>query len=96
MKPFLSVLAALFFLVIGPVHADPKADCESKALSKDGKPLAGAAKNANVKKCMKEADTAASNKAKEACESKAVDKNGKPLAGAAKASNIKKCVAETK
>jgi hypothetical protein len=31
--------------------------CESKALSKDGKPLAGAAKAASIKKCEK--DTAA-------------------------------------
>lgn len=30
-------------------------DCESKAVSKDGKPLAGAAKTASIKKCMGEA-----------------------------------------
>jgi hypothetical protein len=28
------------------------ADCEAKAVSKDGKPLAGAAKAASMKKCM--------------------------------------------
>lgn len=62
--------------------------CEDKAVSKDGKPLAGAAKAASIKKCEKEsaAPTAAS-----ACESKAVSKDGKPLAGAAKAASIKKC-----
>ena len=54
--------------------------CESKAVSKDGKPLAGAAKTSFMKKCM--ADS---------CEPKAVDKNGKPLAGAAKTSFMTKC-----
>jgi hypothetical protein len=54
--------------------------CESKAVSKDGKPLAGAAKNSSIKKCKEEA-----------CESKAVSKDGKPLAGAAKNSFMAKC-----
>jgi len=31
------------------------ADCEAKAVSKDGKPLAGAAKAASIKKCEKDA-----------------------------------------
>jgi hypothetical protein len=56
------------------------ATCETKAVSKDGKPLAGAAKTAFLKKCKQDA-----------CEPKAVDKNGKPLAGAAKTSFMKKC-----
>ena len=30
-------------------------DCEAKAVSKDGKPLAGAAKAASIKKCEKDA-----------------------------------------
>ena len=50
--------------------------CATKAMSKDGKPLAGAAKTSAVKKC---------------CEEAAVSKDGKPLAGAAKASFVKKC-----
>jgi hypothetical protein len=54
--------------------------CETKALSKEGKPLAGAAKTAFVKKCK--ADT---------CESKAMGKDGKPLSGAAKSSFMAKC-----
>lgn len=57
-------------------------DCESRAVSKDGKPLTGAAKASFIKKCQKEA----------ACEAKAVSKDGKPLAGAAKASSLKKCM----
>jgi hypothetical protein len=54
--------------------------CETKAVGKDGKPLAGAAKTSFMKKCM--ADT---------CATKAVGSDGKPLAGAAKTSFMKKC-----
>jgi hypothetical protein len=65
-------------------------ECETKAVSKDGKPLAGAAKAAFIKKCEAES-TAPANKE---CEAKAVSKDGKPLAGAAKAAFMKKCEAE--
>ena len=54
--------------------------CKSKAIGKDGKPLAGAALNSFMAKCTKDA-----------CEPNAIDKNGKPLAGAAKSSFMKKC-----
>lgn len=54
--------------------------CESKAIGKDGKPLAGAAKTSFLKKCKEEA-----------CAPKAVSADGKPLAGAAKDSFMKKC-----
>jgi hypothetical protein len=54
--------------------------CESKAVGKDGKPLAGAAKTSFMKKCMADA-----------CAVKAVGSDGKPLAGAAKTSFMKKC-----
>jgi CRISPR/Cas system endoribonuclease Cas6 (RAMP superfamily) len=50
--------------------------CETKAVSKDGKPLAGAAKTSSIKKC---------------CEDSAVSKDGKPLSGAAKTSFVTKC-----
>ena len=63
------------------------AACEAKAVDKNGKPLAGAAKASFMKKCEAESGG-------ESCEAKAVDKNGKPLAGAAKASSIKKCEAD--
>ena len=49
-------------------------------MSKDGKPLSGAAKNAFLQKCKKDA-----------CEPKAVGSDGKPLNGAAKNSFMKKC-----
>ena len=70
-------------------HAYAAGECEAKAVGKDGKPLAGAAKTSFMKKCEKEAGTAA-------CEAKAVDKNGKALAGAAKSSSVKKCMADSK
>ena len=38
-----------------PPATSAKADCEAKAVSKDGKPLAGAAKTAFMKKCEKDA-----------------------------------------
>ena len=55
--------------------------CATKAVSKDGKPLAGAAKTSFVKKC---------------CEDSAVSKDGKPLSGAAKTSFVTKCEKEAK
>ena len=83
-------ICALFLLSHAPVHASPADDCEAKALSKEGKPLAGAAKSSFMKKCEREVA------AQTMCESKAVSKDGKPLSGAAKASSIKKCLAEAK
>lgn len=68
--------------------ASPATDCAAKALSKDGKPLSGAAKASSIKKC--EADTVTAS----GCAAKAVDKNGKSLGGAAKNSFMKKCVAD--
>ena len=52
------------------------AACASKAVGKDGRPLAGAAKTSFMNKC---------------CEDSAVSKDGKPLSGAAKTSFVKKC-----
>jgi hypothetical protein len=54
--------------------------CESKAVGKDGKALAGAAKTSFMKKCMVDS-----------CATKAVGSDGKPLSGAAKTSFMKKC-----
>jgi hypothetical protein len=54
--------------------------CETKAVGKDGKPLAGAAKTSFMRKCM--ADS---------CANKAVSAEGKPLSGAAKTSFIRRC-----
>ncbi|NVO05020.1 MAG: hypothetical protein HXX19_03260 [Rhodoferax sp.] len=65
-------------------------DCEAKAVSKDGKPLAGAAKASSIKKCE------LATKAPSGCADKAIDKNGKALAGAAKNSFMKKCEADAK
>ena len=57
--------------------------CETKAISKDGKPLHGAAKMSFLKKCKTDA-----------CAGKALSSDGKPLSGAAKASFLKKCWSE--
>lgn len=58
--------------------------CETKAVSKDGKALTGAAKTSFVTKCK--TDT---------CTPKAVSKEGKALAGAAKDAFMKKCLSES-
>ena len=72
------ILAALITsFAVGSAMAQ---SCESKAMSKEGKPLAGAAKTSFLKKCKMDA-----------CEGKAVGKDGKPLAGAAKNSFMTKC-----
>lgn len=76
----IAVLASAF--AIGSALA--QGTCESKAVGKDGKPLAGAAKTAFLKKCKQDA-----------CAPKAVGKDGKPLAGAARNSFIKKCEEES-
>ena len=78
---FIATLLSVF--AIGSAMAQ-EASCESKAVGKDGKPLAGAAKTSFIKKCKTEA-----------CEPKAVGSDGKKLTGAAKASFMKKCQAGT-
>jgi hypothetical protein len=77
MKQF-ALAALLSFLALGSALADDT--CQSKAVSKDGKPLAGAALSSFLKKCKADA-----------CEPKAVSADGKPLSGAAKNSFLKKC-----
>jgi hypothetical protein len=95
MIKFIAVaLASLLFT--GVAHAQAPAAggiCEAKAVGKNGKPLAGAAKTSFMKRCNADAATAS---ATTSCQAKAVDKNGKNLAGAAKNSFMKKCVADTK
>ena len=73
---FLAAIVATF--AAGSAFAEDT--CESKAVGKDGKALAGAAKTSFLKKCKQEA-----------CTPKAVSADGKPLAGAAKNSFMKKC-----
>jgi len=75
------LLAALITsFVVGSAMAQ---SCESQAVSKEGKPLTGAAKTSFIKKCKVDA-----------CATKAVSKDGKPLSGAAKNSFMKKCAKE--
>ncbi|HWV95576.1 MAG TPA: hypothetical protein VN130_00380 [Xanthobacteraceae bacterium] len=70
----LSLLAVLTLFAAG---AGPAMAQSCKAVSADGKPLAGAAKTSYMKKC---------------CEDSAKSAEGKPLAGAAKNSYVKKCM----
>ena len=67
---------------------EKKADagnCESKAVSKDGKPLAGAAKSASIKKCERESKAAEGKKANTSQQDKMKscnkDAGGKKLKG---------------
>lgn len=68
---FLAALITSF--AVGSAMAQ---SCASKAVGKDGKPLAGAAKTSFIKKC---------------CADSAIGKDGKPLSGAAKNSYMAKC-----
>jgi hypothetical protein len=84
MKKIIIALSIAFsFALPNSAFAD-QAACEAKAISKEGKPLYGAAKDASIKKCMGGAQA-------NDCEAKAISKDGKPLYGAAKAASIKKC-----
>jgi hypothetical protein len=73
------IATALLVSLFGIGAAIAQSSCATKAVSKDGKPLAGAARTSSVKKC---------------CEDSAVSKDGKPLSGAAKTSYVKKCQAD--
>lgn len=94
----ITVIAALLFSVNAYAQApaaaqNPEQACEAKAVSKDGKPLSGAAKNSSMKKCMAEAGAGSADAKKADCEAKAVSKDGKKLSGAAKNASVKKCMA---
>ena len=83
---FRKQLAVFVFALFAASAFAQSPACETKAVSKDGKPLTGAAKNSSIKKCQ--ADI------KAACEAKAVSDSGKKLGGAAKTSFMKKCESE--
>ena len=74
------VAAVVATFALGSAAMAQDASCETKAVGKDGKALAGAAKTSFMKKCMAES-----------CATKAVSADGKKLAGAAKTSFMKKC-----
>ena len=69
------ILLAALVLSLNLSTAFAQETCESKAISKEGRPLAGAAKTSFLKKCKRDS-----------CQAKAVGSNGRPLAGAAKKS----------
>ena len=84
MKKIIIALSIAFSFALSTSAFADQAACEAKAVSKEGKPLYGAAKDASIKKCMGGAQA-------NECEAKAISKDGKPLYGAAKATSIKKC-----
>src|SRR5256886_16431941 len=77
----LAVLLTAFSISCAAAQAP--VTCESKAVGKDGKELAGAARTSFMAKCKREA-----------CEPKAVGSDGKALKGAAKKSFMDKCEKE--
>ncbi len=70
------IAIALLISVFAAGSALAANSCETNAMSKDGKPLSGAAKMSSMKKC---------------CEDSAMSADGKKLSGAAKTSYVKKC-----
>jgi hypothetical protein len=92
MKKLLTVIALVCFSQFALAQADESRKvCESKAVGSDGRPLAGAARSAYMRKCMQDATPAEHA----GCAAKAVSKEGKPLHGAARSAFMKKCVAES-
>jgi hypothetical protein len=75
-----SMLMAAVIATFAGGAAFAQETCESNAVGKDGKPLAGAAKTSFLKKCLTDS-----------CATKAVSAEGKPLSGAAKNSFMAKC-----
>jgi hypothetical protein len=73
---FLAAVIASF--AVGSAFAQES--CETKAVGKDGKALAGAAKTSHMKAC---------------CEKNAIDKNGNPMKGIVKTQFVDKCVKGT-
>ena len=73
------ITTALLVSLLGVGSALAQSSCATKAVSKDGKPLAGAARTSSIKKC---------------CEDSALSADGKKLSGAAKTSYVKKCQAD--
>lgn len=74
------IILAVLISAFAAGSAMAQTSCETKAVGKDGKPLAGAAKTSFMKKCKQDA-----------CAAQAVSKDGKPLSGAAKTSFMTKC-----
>ena len=55
MKKLMTAVALALFGLAGAAHAADAA-CEAKAVDKNGKPLAGAAKSSFMKKCVADAE----------------------------------------
>jgi len=73
------IATAILVSLFGIGSAVAQSSCATKAVSKDGKTLAGAARTSSIKKC---------------CVDSALSADGKKLSGAAKTSYVKKCQAD--
>jgi hypothetical protein len=73
------IATAILVSLFGIGSAIAQSSCATKAVSKDGQPLSGAARTSAIKKC---------------CEDSALSADSKKLSGAAKASFVKKCQAD--
>lgn len=80
-----ALFASLTLALLATMAHAGDATCEAKAVDKNGKALAGAAKTSFLKKCERDAAAAS---AKDTCMTQAADKK---LKGAAKNSFVKKC-----
>src|SRR5438067_8936427 len=69
-------MTATLFLLFGIGSAVAQNSCAARAMSEDGKPLAGPARTSFMKSC---------------CEHSARDKEGKPLEGQARAMYVEMC-----
>jgi len=73
------IATAILVSLFGIGSAVAQSSCATRAVSKDGKTLAGAARTSSIKKC---------------CVDSALSADGKKLSGAAKTSYVKKCQAD--
>jgi hypothetical protein len=75
----LVITTTLLVSLLGIGSAVAQSSCAAKAVSKDGKPLAGAARTSAIKRC---------------CQGSELTADGKKLSGAAKTSYVRKCQAD--
>lgn len=74
--------------------AAPAGGCEARAVSKAGKPLHGAAKAAFMKKCEKDAPTAATGKSTQQDKMKICNKDAAGKKGAERKAFMKECLSK--
>lgn len=97
MYKLISIVAASLFaanLAFAQAAAPAAGDCEAKAVSKAGKPLAGAAKAAFMKKCERENKPAAGAKTAQQEKMKTCNTEAKGKKGAERKAFMKECLSK--